>query len=559
MDQKDIPVTSKVKLYKGRPQLFINDKLVETDSYLTYIDENNDYDGFNEIGFNLFSTSIFHHSRSINENTKLEPFATGVLDKKESIKIIDKKIGLILNKNPNAFIFPRINVELSKEWELDNEDELNDIGLNNGDHRVCLSSRKWIEEVKKELKIVITYIQEQSFAKNIIGYQIAGSMTEEWMAFEYNGSQGKRSRELFLEEVKKNRYQNNEHDYHKFLNVQITNVISELAAYIKELTDHRLIVGSFYGYTYCLTSWGFGHSALANLLECKDIDFICSPLSYWLGREVGKPCPYMSPVSSILLHNKMYFAENDTRTSLSVFYSANKNYHTPIWKGPNEEYSIEMLKYHYSKALTHLHSYWWFDLWGGWYKNNTYHNLFKKLLKISRNNLECENKSLNQVAVISDEDESMNDTSFGNSTKVRRDSLKNIESSGVSVDLYLASDFESIKDSYKCYIVLVYKGTNKLDNIVNYLKEHGNHYLIINLDNHDITSEEIRSFYKKNDIKTYDFDIVVDENNNYLSLYGITDGIISNSDTRLFDLLEEKEVQFPLIIRKGHSYLFKKI
>ena len=92
MKENNILVTSKILVKNNRPTLFINNKMVETDSYLTYIDENQDYDAFNKIGFNLFSISIFNHSRTINENTQLKSFANGVLDSEDSIKLIDIKV-----------------------------------------------------------------------------------------------------------------------------------------------------------------------------------------------------------------------------------------------------------------------------------------------------------------------------------------------------------------------------------------------------------------------------------------------------------------------------------
>lgn len=557
MNQVDITVTSKIVNYNNQPRLFVNNKPIIADAYLTYIDEKGDYESITEDGFKVYSVSIFSHSRIINENTKLEPFSTGVLDETKNINVINSKIERITSKNPNAYIIPRINIELSRLWEENNVDELNDNYVRFGDKRVCYSSEKWISKVKEELKIIINYIQNQSFAKNIIGYQIAGGMTEEWMAFDNNGCQGKRSRELFTKKVNEGIYENTEIEYRKFLNDQAVNVICELAAYTKELTSNRLIVGTFYGYSYALTSWHFCHSSLSKLLECKDIDFISAPLAYWTGREVGEPCPYMVPVASIRAHNKMYFAENDCRTHLSTFFSTNPSYHTPIWKGPNEEYSLEMLKYFYGKALTHQTSYWWFDLWGGWYKNEVYHALFKKLLSISNESLSQCNESLKQVAVITDEKDAFYENAILGNAEVKRDPLRNIEKSGVSFDLYLSSDFNLINDKYSCFIILYNHLTKDIENIISYLNAHNCKYLIINQNNKNITSDEIRAFYKNSGLKTYDIDLVVDENNNYLSIYGIKTGKIV-LDQKLFDFLNHKEIRNELNIEKGKTYLFKK-
>ena len=44
-------------------------------------------------------------------------FEIPFLENEESLKVIDDKIAKIIKSNPNAYILPRLNVEVSKEWE----------------------------------------------------------------------------------------------------------------------------------------------------------------------------------------------------------------------------------------------------------------------------------------------------------------------------------------------------------------------------------------------------------------------------------------------------------
>ena len=61
-----------------------------------------------------------------------------------------------------------------------------------------------------------------------------------------------------------------------------------------------------------------GHLALRQVLESPDIDFVCSPTSYAF-RQLGGlgTTHFMSLVDSVRRHGKLWFDENDVRTSIS--------------------------------------------------------------------------------------------------------------------------------------------------------------------------------------------------------------------------------------------------
>ncbi len=552
---------AKVVLVNGVPKLSCNNEIIPTDCYLTYIDEEGDYDNFHKANFNLYSVSIPFHNRSINEGTHLESFFNGCLEKDDSLSVIDYKINKIIKNNKNAYIFPRLYVEVSEQWENENPDELNDNGLNGGKQRVCLSSDIYFEQVKKDIKKVIEYIHSKPYSKNIIGYQIANAMTEEWMTLDFNGSIGKRSREKFSLLVNDKKYENTETEYHRYLNETVANRICELSSFLKEITGNKLIIGSFYGYCYYHMSWEYGHSAIQKILDSKDVDFLCAPIGYWTNRNVGEPHPYMVPVASILKHKKLFFSENDTRTDLSKFIFDNPSYRTPLWLGPNRELSLEICKYHFGKALCHSHSYWWFDLWGGWYNDKDYHNLFAKLNAVSKDSLNKDLSSKKDVAVLTDEEAYYGSIiSDATPSLSGRNPLKQLESAGVSFDMYVANDFYDLASKYKCFIVFAPFETQKLLKIKTFLTENKIPYLWITKENHDITTKNLRDFYKQSGISVkFDFDIVCDENESYLSLYTLNDCVINKIDG--YELIEfsKQQTTFPIKAKKGYSYLFRKI
>ena len=78
----------------------------------------------------------------------------------------------------------------------------------------------------------------------------------------------------------------------------------------------RKLVVFFYGYVFEFgairngpaTS---GHYALRRVLDCPDIDVLCSPISYF-DRGLGQSAPAMTAAESVALAGKMWLYEDDT-------------------------------------------------------------------------------------------------------------------------------------------------------------------------------------------------------------------------------------------------------
>lgn len=556
---------SKIETINGIPHLFINNKLVQTDSYICYYSNNNRYRDFTKIGVNLFFINVFFATRSINEDTGFQPFLDGIFDSEKGFKAFDEEIDKILEVNPNAFVIPRVNVSLPLSFETKNKEELNDTGifyLKDNEPRICFSSDLYFNEVKKYLKKFIDYVKSSKYEKNIVGFQISEGKTQEWMPFDYNGSQGIRSREKFESLVSSGLYKNDIHDYRQFLSDICAQRICELCSYVKELTNNEIVVGSFYGYSYVLCGWRFCHAALNKILNSNAVDFLAAPLSYWTNRSLIEDNPRMLPSMSILKHNKLYFAENDTRTDLSKAPCDLPAYlNNPIWYQNGRENSLESLKMHYAISLCGGHAFWWFDMWGGWYDDPEFMELHQKFFNISKDALNHDVSSLNEVALIIDEeafsyfeidDEKIN-------FDVCRNSLKEIGKAAVSYDGFLASDFDLIKDKYKTFILLNSVETKRIKTIKEYFSKKNIKYLEINRSNYKIKASEIRDFYKRSGVKPrFDFDAVVYENHDYLYVHTVKESILENPyDFELVPLYDKQS--FPIKSKAGKGYLFRKI
>ena len=506
MSQK---VTSSVSMFNGVPTLFINGEAYAGAAYITYYTHKNDYASFADMGYKLFSMPVFFGGRSINAVTGIPPFGPGIFDVEGEADFsnFDADVDKILTACPDAYIFPRVNMSLPLWWDEQNPDELCDTGFN-GVRRTCFSSQKWADETKRMLK---------EFIDHIIGYQLAGGNTEEWISFDQVGSIGIRSREAFKKYALEKGIEESESEYYAFLSYIVAKSICDFCAYAKELTGSRLVMGAFYGYTLELVKRSTCHHALKMILESDSVDFICSPVSYDFLRKPMRDHANMTPIDSLKLHGKLYFAENDTRTDLTGPPNDLPYYSSAVWRGPDREITVEIIKMHFARALCHGHAYWWFDMWGHWYDADEYRDLMTKTLVINNESLSKNLSSSSELALFVDERAYDGiDDSVDVPQKVCYEIRRALGKMGVPYDIYLIDDFDAVKDKYKAKIFLVPARTAAIDKA----EQASGDYLEINESNYGITTDELRAFCKKSGIEPYfDCDAVVYECASYFFLH----------------------------------------
>jgi len=560
-------ITSCVRTEENSQLLYVNEKSLPIGSYITYFTENERYGDFTDAGCRLFTFPLFFASRTINESSQCPIFAEGIFDGEEpDFTVLDREIGRILTACPDAYIFPRVNISLPKSWEDENPNELNDTGTVKFPEirRPCLSSDKWAEEVKRLLTLTVEHIEASDYRGSIAGYQIAGGNTEEWFSYDMKGSIGARSREKFAEKTAEGLYDGSESSYYRYLSDTTAARICEFASHIKELTGHRLAVGSFYGYTYECPFRTSVHHSLKKLLECGSIDFICSPVSYINTRKAAFDHPYMLPLDSLKAHGKLYFSENDTRTHLTKAMCDLPHYNLPIWFGPDADTSCEIMKIHFSRALIHGHSYWWFDMWGGWYADERYMKLIRRFFEIAEAaapDCTADKSYRAEAAYFADEEAyallSPENTAKGSICSHIRNSLGKM---GLPYAKYLASDFDTVCQSCKAVILAEPVPTPNSGRIKRYCAENGIPCLVITPENAGITPSDLREFCRKAGCRVIcDRDAVIYYGGRYLFIHAPDDGeyrINAESD-RLHELFENKEYSGILNMKAGESKLFE--
>lgn len=163
----------------------------------------------------------------------------------------------------------------------------------------------------------------------------------------------------------------NKVDYWRFLVQQVADTIEEYAAAVKNYNP-GLLVGCFSGYTL---THGNRIANSTQLLEhrvaaCPNIDIIFSPASYAL-RGLESVSNSQLPMASIHLNGKVYYHEIDNTP-----FPANSNpYAQVLQRSAHRRHasireSIMYARRESARVFAELGTYWWFDMFGGWYNDN---------------------------------------------------------------------------------------------------------------------------------------------------------------------------------------------
>jgi len=193
-------------------------------------------------------------------------------------------------------------------------------------------------------------------------------------------------------------------DYFSFFNDLTADVLLENCMWIKEFTNRKKIVGSFYGYLWCnfpnLSVNHTGHLGFAKVLRSPDVDFIASPYTYD-NKQIGGPNNSQTLPENALLHGKLYFNEVDTETHL----------HQRQWRWGNSlknpkdwEETKGLLIRDYGYTLTKGIGMWWTNLHGGNFHDEQIVELLGDLTRVDKKFLEADRRPNADIAVVLDEE-----------------------------------------------------------------------------------------------------------------------------------------------------------
>lgn len=493
-------VTSRVVRKEDACILEINGKPVFPYGYMSYQPEKADCAYFRALGVRLLFLPVYAGDRGINPESGTRPLYPGfwIGPDEYDFSAADMLCKLVLGdaKPGDVLLIPRLMIEPPSFWEKAHPDCLARDQSGAGVHQ-CYSSRIWLDDTVRAIGAFCDWLKGSGFDAYTAGIQIAAGHTEEFMrpithplqmtdysecslsawrhflektygtaealssawGFPVSGfdkapaptpaqriytpaGSGHRSRQVS--------------DYYRFHSEENANALIYLAGETKRLLGGDRVVGGFFG--YCGAERG--HTALDLVLESPNVDFLASPFSYAYGRPAAGDWVIGGPVDSCALHGKLWFMECDVRTHLSrslaesmpraVPAGHSEYYSGPIWLGPDEETSVCQLKKALAKDLSHGLAQWWFDMWGGWYRSDSYRSFHAAAKEIYERELNSFRSSA-QTAVILD----LQADEYETNAPDRTDALHMLAQTGVSFRQYVLTDLPLLKpESHRALILI---------------------------------------------------------------------------------------------------------
>lgn len=375
----------------------------------------------------------------------------------------DRQIDAILQANPNALLIPRIGMSnIPGWWANENSDEM--MLYDNGQRgMVSMASEKWRKEAGEMLRLLVRHLEDK-YTDHMLGYHPCGQNTGEWFydrvwenlipsyekpmevawrkrlkddAAKLPGADERRAGGLGLLLDPAN--QQGLADFWAFQQDAMVEPLEHFARVIKEETKGRKLVAYFYGYTFELSALPggpavSGHLALERLLRCKDVDIVCSPISY-SDRQPGGGGMFMAPIDSVQLHGKLWLNEDDTRTYLSS-----------VEDGYGRAGTLDETLAVHDRNFAHIASRgaacWWMDLPGnGWLDSDEIWQNCAQEKALYQRLARAPKPYRPDIAVVVDE-KSLLHLAYGNQVSVQltHELRKELYRMGAPVGFYLLSD-----------------------------------------------------------------------------------------------------------------------
>ncbi|MGO8929285.1 MAG: beta-galactosidase [Limisphaerales bacterium] len=192
-------------------------------------------------------------------------------------------------------------------------------------------------------------------------------------------------------------------DFAEFQQQAMADLVCELAHAARQASHGRKLVLFFYGYVFefgpiRLGPATCGHYALRRVLDCRDIDMLCSPISYF-DRGIGGSAPAMTAAESVALAGKMWLFEDDTRT-----YLGSGEFPGQFDGARDLAETQTMLRRNVAEEATRNFATWWMDLgMTGWFNDARMWDEMSRLDAVDRVFLEKPIPYRPEVAAVIDE------------------------------------------------------------------------------------------------------------------------------------------------------------
>ena len=427
----------------GIVKISVNDQILDAVGYMTYNPDGGQFPKFEAIGNRIVFFGAYATDQGLNTLAGSRQFSPHFYIAEDTFDFaeIDRILELIAPGGVGPYIIPRVYFSAPSWWERNNPDEC--AKLQTGESaRECYASEKWRQDMWKAVKVLIDHINNSVWAELVIGYHVAAGSTEEWgphghrITGDYsdysepccrkfsqwlyqkygsiealNAAWDKKYssfEDICIPTPAQQRFsmngclrvtprEQNVIDHGRFCSHLVADTIAWFCQKIKEYTGGSVLTGSFYAYILYVTDSTGGNFGLSQLLECPDIDYICT---------TGFHCP----VESVQLAGKLFITEADIRTNLTKEPGAtmpqimpnNSYYKGGAWGGPDFQNSVANMRKRSMEVLTRHTGIWWFDMWGGWYEDPAFMDIIVEHARLQAG--QTAGPILPQIALVAEED-----------------------------------------------------------------------------------------------------------------------------------------------------------
>lgn len=442
---------AEVKRQGGVPTLFINGQPHSGMAWATYSPSVEVFTDFTRAGVGLFTFSGTPTEAGYNLSHTVW-VGPGEFDYSQ----FDHRVRMLLEANPRAYFFPRLYLHAPAWWSAQHPDDL--VLMDPGDGRPVplihaggkpapsWASEAWRRDTVEGLRRLFEHVAAAPYADRVIGYHLASGTTEEWMMWGGNENEWVDYSPANLRAFRRwlqTQYGTDQRlqaawsdpavtfataaiptksqrqathlgwlrdpareqpviDFYRYNSDLVADTIGYLAKAVKDLTRREKIVGVFYGYVLQLCGeqrqQNAGHLGLAQVLASPDVDFLSSPTSYAFRQLGGEGTShFMSLLGSVQMHGKLWFDENDIRTSLSGGKVGQWGRPADV-AGDRLQQDKEL-----ANCLVHGAAQWWFDVGGNRYNDP---ELMKRIGELTANAdqvLPRDRSPVEEVAFVVDE------------------------------------------------------------------------------------------------------------------------------------------------------------
>ncbi len=436
-----------VRPWHGAPTLFINDRPTPAMAYAAYGPSPEVFRSFGEAGVRLFSImgTPTSHGYGLAVDVWLGP-------DQFDYSQLDERFRMVLEACPDAYVFPRLYVS-APGWWLEQHPEATVLYDPGDGHPVPFvqagrkvpswSSPNWRQAVSTSLERLIRYVEQQPYADRVLGYHIASGTTEEWMMWGANDNAWtdyspdntaafrrwltaryrtddalraawaqpgvtlstavvppRQSRQTSAAGVLRDpRTDAPSVDYIRFIADNTAQTIDLFCGVAKRATRGERLVGVFYGYLLQLfgqRQQNAAHLGFDAVVRSPNVDFVCSPTSYAFRLLGTGTSHFMAPLGSVLANGKLWFDENDIRTSLSPGKEGE-------WGRPaNVAGDLLQQDRELANVLVHGAGQWWFDVGSNRYDHPDLMRHLAHLGQVAAKSLEADRSPADQVALVVD-------------------------------------------------------------------------------------------------------------------------------------------------------------